>query len=165
MMKALLCVVVVGAAVGFMIPTGDSATSEALSAETAAGPDKPGPGAYRETVLRRRGNGHFYVDANVDGSTLNFVVDTGASSVAIGVEHARRLGLDVDPSEFEPIARTASGIARGKQVHFDFIDIEGKRVPHVRGMIIEGLEVPLLGQSYLSRITAVQMNGDSMTLR
>jgi hypothetical protein len=32
-------------------------------------------------------------------------------------------------------------------------------------MIIEGLDVPLLGQSYLSRITAVQMNGDSMTLR
>jgi aspartyl protease family protein len=134
--------------------------SDASAPKAGAGPD-----AYRVTELERGSSGHFYVDADVEGHTIKFLVDTGATLVALGPEHARRIGMDVDPSEFEPIARTASGIARGKEVHFDFIEIEGKRVSHVRGMIIEGLDVPLLGQSYLARITAVQMNGDSMILR
>ncbi len=171
MMKALLCVVALGAAVGFMIPTGTATAPESLPADTKKQASerpsrwKSDSSSYRETALKRRDNGHFYVDADVEGHLISFVVDTGASTVAIGPDDARRIGLDFHESEFEPIGRTANGVARGKPVHFDFIDIEGKRVPNVRGVIVEGLDVPLLGQSYLSRITAVQMNGDSMTLR
>jgi aspartyl protease family protein len=65
----------------------------------------------------------------------------------------------------EPIARTASGIAQGKAVTLPKVSIEGKDVPEVEAMIIEGAEVSLLGQSYLARISGVQMNGDTMVLR
>lgn len=164
MMKALLCVVVAGAAIGFMIPTGSPSSPAPVE---AAAPEKEPFAAVQpqETLLERRGNGHFYVTAEVNGHPVDFVVDTGATTVALTTGDANRLGLDFDPGEFTTVGRGASGDVRGKQVRLDVIDIDGKRVPQVPGVIVEGLDVSLLGQSYLSRISAVQMNGDHMTLR
>lgn len=166
MMKALLCVVAAGAAIGFMIPTGDRSSPPPV--ETAAAVPAKQPFAAvqpRETLLERRGNGHFYVTAEVNGFPVDFVVDTGATTVALTTDDARRLGLDFDPAEFTTIGRGASGDVRGTQVQLDVIDIDGKRVPQISGVIVEELDISLLGQTYLSRISAVQMNGDYMTLR
>ena len=53
----------------------------------------------------------------------------------------------------------------GKDVTLESVSIDGKEVRNVHAAVIEGLDVSLLGQTYLSRITAVQMSGDTMTLR
>jgi aspartyl protease family protein len=54
---------------------------------------------------------------------------------------------------------------RGKDVTLDSVTVDGKEVRGVRAAVLEGLDVSLLGQTYLSRITAVQMSGDTMTLK
>ena len=59
----------------------------------------------------------------------------------------------------------ASGPVRGKLVELEKIDLDGKEVRNVRGAVLEGLDISLLGQSYLSRIGGVQMSGDQMVLR
>jgi aspartyl protease family protein len=169
MIKPLLCVVALGAALGFMLPTGPSPAPEPAVAE------RPVPAAKQaqvfeapepqDTVLERRSSGHFYVTATVNNTPIDFVVDTGASTVALTQDDAHRLGLNFNPAEFEVIGRSASGDIRGTPVMIDVIDIDGKRVPRVPAAILEGLEVSLLGQTYLSRINAVQMNGDRMVLR
>ena len=162
MQKLVLVVIVFAVMVGLLAPSGTPPSSSEAQAK------QPGlfeASPYKETELRRRPNGHFYVTAFVNGAPINFVVDTGATTVALSESDARAAGLAFSSEEFEPIARTASGIAQGKAVTLPKVSIEGKDVPEVEAMIIEGADVSLLGQSYLARISGVQMNGDTMVLR
>ncbi|MGZ8286084.1 MAG: retropepsin-like aspartic protease family protein [Allosphingosinicella sp.] len=166
MQKALFLVLAAGAGVGLLWPSGKEGAP--VAATVAA---KPGSGqSYTiaeqpgETVLERRGNGHFYVDAEVNGEVVNFVIDTGAFGVILPVETARRLDIPFAESEFEIIASGASGPVRGKLIQLDRVSIEGKEVRNVRGAIAEGLDQPLLGQAYLSRLS-MEMSGDYMRLQ
>lgn len=160
MSKPLICVITVGAAVGFMLPTGQSSTPAAAPAANAAGQPVP-----VESRVRRAPNGHFYVHATVNGELVRFLVDTGATTVALTEEDAERVGIVLNRSEYREIGRSAAGTVQGQLASIDSIEIEGKRVSNVRGAVLEGSEVSLLGQSYLSRIRAVEMSGDYMVLR
>jgi aspartyl protease family protein len=59
----------------------------------------------------------------------------------------------------------ASGPVRGQQVMIDSVSLDGKEVRTLRGAVLEGLDVSLLGQAYLSRITSVTISGEEMVLR
>lgn len=155
MIKPLLFVVAAGVAIGLAWPSGDQ-QSKAVVAET---------GEPRETVLEREANGHFYVDAKVNGELVHFIVDTGATGVALTEEDARRVGLAFSPSEFEYVGEGAAGPVRGKLVTIDTIEVDGKTVEDVSGAVLQGGDLSLLGQSYLSRMGEVQMRGDYMVLR
>jgi aspartyl protease family protein len=156
MQKALFVVVALGAGIGVLWPS-----AKAPAPARAAVAD----GQPKETVLARRGNGHFYVDAEVNGELVNFVVDTGATGVVLPVETAHRLNIPFSEAEFEVIGSGASGPVRGKIIILDRVSIEGKEVRHVEGAIAEGLDQPLLGQTYLSRLSSVEMSGDYMRLQ
>ena len=155
MIKPLLFVVAAGVAIGLAWPSGDQ-QSKAVVAET---------GEPRETVLEREANGHFYVDAKVNGELVHFIVDTGATGVALTEEDARRVGLAFSPSEFEYVGEGAAGPVRGKLVTIDTNEVDGKTVEDVSGAVLQGGDLSLLGQSYLSRMGEVQMRGDYMVLR
>ena len=153
---------------GFAVLVGILAPSDKPEAAAAEQPTELGlfeAPQYKVTHLERWHDGHFYVTAQVNGASINFLVDTGASVVALTEEDARAAGLDFSPAEYEPIARTANGIAEGKALTLPKVTIEGKEVMEVDAAIVEGAEQSLLGQSYLSRISGVQMNGDHMVLR
>ena len=118
-----------------------------------------------ETKLERAPNGHFYADGNVNGQPVRLVVDTGASTVALTLADAQRIGVPFSTSEFTVVGTGASGPVRGQSVTLDRVEVGGKEVRGVRAAVIEGLDVSLLGQTYLGRISSVQMSGDTMTLR
>jgi aspartyl protease family protein len=157
-MKALIFVIAAGTGIGLMLPTGES-PAPATTAPAA------GRARVAETRLEQSGGGHFYVNAEVNGQLVRFVVDTGATSVALTMEDAERIGIPFSPGEFDIVGTGASGPVRGKPITLDKISVEGKEVIRVRGAVLEGLEVSLLGQTYLSRIRAVEMRGDYMILR
>lgn len=150
-----LTVVAVGLWIGWLWPQDRPAAPARAATATAE--------EQKEVLLEKRGS-HFYADVLVNGQTVRMMIDTGASMVAIGPEHAERLGIKFDRAQFGPIARTADGIAQGMEVTFDTVAIEGKKVSHVRGAIIEGLDMPLLGQAYLGRMSSVEMAGDYMRI-
>jgi len=164
MQKLALVMIVFAVMVGVLAPSGPSRSPAATEAQ-AKQPGLFEGTPYKETELQRRPNGHFFVTGYVNGAPINFMVDTGASTVALTEADARAAGLQFSSEEFEPIAQTASGVARGKAVTLPKVAIEGKDVPEVEAMIIEGAQLSLLGQSYLARISGVQMNGDTMVLR
>ncbi len=118
-----------------------------------------------DQVLRRKGDGHFYVDAMVNGQLVHFVVDTGATSVALSTKDAQHVGIAFSPEQFQVIGSGASGPVRGKRLTLDSVAIGPKEAFDVDGAIIEGAEISLLGQSYLSRIGLVKITGDEMLLR
>jgi aspartyl protease family protein len=153
--KIFFLVVAAGAGLGLMWPSAQ-APSRAVAAADGAPP---------ETLIKRRGNGHFYVDGEVNGEIVNFMVDTGAFGVALPVETARRLNIPFDESEFEIIGSGASGAVRGKAITLAKVSVDGKVVRNVEGAIAEGLDQPLLGQTYLSRLSSVEMSGDYMRLQ
>jgi aspartyl protease family protein len=162
MYKALCIVIAVGIGIGLALP---SVKRSAPPVASAVGPARQLDDVRRDTVLERENNGHFYVYAKVNGELVRFIVDTGASNVALTVEDARRVGLKFEPGEFQYVGEGASGPVRGKLVRLNRVDIEGKTVDDVSGVILEGSNLSLLGQSYLARMGEVQMVGDTMVLK
>ncbi|MCB2064195.1 MAG: TIGR02281 family clan AA aspartic protease [Novosphingobium sp.] len=116
-------------------------------------------------VLRRQNDGHFYTDASVDGARVRLLVDTGASMVALTGEDAEAIGLSWDEADLRPIGRGASGPVNGVSVRLERIEVAGIEAQNVDAAIIpEGLDVSLLGQSFLSKLHNVSISGDEMRL-
>jgi aspartyl protease family protein len=171
--RAYLIIILVGAIVGAMLPSGPSrhampspATHSLVVASTSAPATPPalavgGPW----TTLDRGPSGHFFADAEVNGMTVHFLVDTGATGVALTTEDAQRVGLQFSPTEFTEVGRGASGPVRGKFVTLNEVRLDGRSVEHVDGAIIEGGETSLLGQSFLSKMGTIEMSGDQMIIR
>ena len=122
-----------------------------------------GSGAVR---IERAGDSHFYADTDVDGVRIRMLVDSGASVVALTRRDAEAMGLDVDRLPVTGVARTAGGDVPMRSVMLDSVDVGGIAVRRVQAAVIDAdMGVSLLGQSYLSRLDAVSVEGDTMTLR
>lgn len=163
--RFLLFTIVVGLVLGFIIPVKRAPQSPVQVA--AVTPVAPPPPATRvDTVLQRAGNGHFYVDAEVNGQLVHFVVDTGAGVTALTKADAQRVGIPFSPEQFAVIGRGASGDVRGQEITINRLAIAQKIAWDVRAVVLDdGLDVSLLGQNYLSKIGTVVIDGDRMTLR
>ena len=153
-------VIIVVALLTFQCMNSDGSSSPG-SPHRVTTPSEP----RKVTELERSSNGHFYTHAKVNGELVRFLVDTGATSVALSAEDAARVGFDIDPSSFEIVGEGASGPVRGKSVMIDSVEIEGKLVNDVSGVVLADSDLSLLGQSYLTRMGEVQMSGDYMLLK
>ena len=163
MQKLVFVVLAIAVAVGFLMPGKPSTPAATAASMGAPGLFEAPP--YKVTQLERKADGHFYVTAEVNGAPVHFLVDTGATPVALTQDDARSIGLDFSSSDFEPIAQTANGVARGKAVTLAKVSVEGKDATEVAAVIMEKGGVSLLGQAYLARISGVEMSGEHMILR
>ncbi len=119
-----------------------------------------------EVRIGRAGDSHFYADANVDGTRLRMMVDSGASIVALTRHDAEAIGIDVDRLPIAGSASTAGGVVPMRPVMLDSIDVDGVEVRHVQAAVIDAdIPASLLGQSYLSKLSSVTVEGDTMTMR
>ena len=98
--------------------------------------------------------GHYWVAGSINGQSIQFLVDTGATSVALNDEHARRLGIDYRVSGSPLQVSTASGTARGWRVTLDRVKLGELEVLGVEAVVLEGSSPAeaLLGMSFLSRV-------------
>lgn len=116
-----------------------------------------------QIVLSREGDGHFYADIEVNHASLRFLVDTGATTVALTGEDARAIGLIWTEDELQPIARGASGPVYGKQVVIERMQVGNVQANNVPAAIVpKGLDVSLLGQTFLARIGSVNIRDNKM---
>ena len=98
-------------------------------------------------------DGHFYIEAKVEGAPVLFMVDTGATLVVLSPADARRIGFDLDSLTFSSIAETANGLVRGAPVKLRNIELAGFRLTDVAAEVNEAeMSQSLLGMSFLSRI-------------
>jgi aspartyl protease family protein len=169
MVRALILVALIGAVIGMLMPQAQTAEVGMTGHELAPAPisirPKPVQTASRETRVARADDGHFYVNALVNGQRVRFLVDTGATTVALTVDDARRVGAPFSTNEFDIVGAGASGAVRGQPIRLDRVELDGKRVRDVGGAVVEGLHVSLLGQTFLSRMEMVQMSGSEMRIR
>jgi len=116
--------------------------------------------------LRSDNRGHFEASAEINGRDISTLVDTGASMVVLTYEDAERAGIFVRPSDFTIGARTANGIARNAPVTLDKVCIDTICVRDVSAMVSEPgkLHVTLLGMTFLSRLSRVDMRSGTLVL-
>ena len=120
-------------------------------------------GDVREVVLQRNKYGHYVTSGKINGQDVVFLVDTGATDVAIPEATANRLGLTRGPA-FR--ARTANGITRAWRTRLASVSVGEITLYDVRASILDnaGTEEVLLGMSFLKQLELIQ-KGDSLTLR
>ena len=108
----------------------------------------------------------FRTTGSINGYPVNFLVDTGASSIAISSREAKRLGINYKLDGKPTWVSTASGVERASAVNIDRVTISGVTIRSVKGLVIEGNEpsVPLLGMSYLNRFK-INNDGSMMKLK
>ena len=143
-------------------PSGPVAPRQAAAGDEAEQAPESGSGGPAHAV-ERSPDGHFYADADVNGARIRFMVDTGASVVALTPRDAERAGIV--PGTGRTIARGAGGDVEVVPVTIDRMSLGPLAATDVRGVIAEQLPVSLLGQSFLSQAESVEMRGDEMVLR
>lgn len=105
--------------------------------------------------------GHFFAEGQVDGGSVRFLIDTGATVVALPASDANRLGIDYRKGR-RGVMQTASGQALAYQVKLDQVTLGGITLQNVDAVVIEGgLGIALLGMSFLNR---VEMRRDGQTM-
>jgi aspartyl protease family protein len=163
-MRAILCffifVAVVGAGLSRQIskvvikPSGEAnAAAMATSMRAAPAPQQVST-STRTVRLDGDTHGQFRVEARVDGRPIDFMVDTGASSVVLRESSAARLGIFPRPAEYTGRTSTANGIAKFAPVRLNRIEVNGINVYDVNAAVMpdEALGVNLLGMTFLSRV-------------
>ncbi len=122
--------------------------------------------ASRSVVVSRDARGHFQVDARIEGRKLSFMVDTGASVVALTVSDAARLGIHPAQREFVIEVRTANGTVRAAPVRLDEVEVGDLVVRDVAGLVLpdEALSDNLLGLSFLSRLRRFEYSAGRLVL-
>lgn len=110
-------------------------------------------------------NGMYLTAGIVNGYTVDFVVDTGATAIALNAETAQRVGLDYLQSK-KILITTASGSEIGYEVNLDSVQIGDIKLNNVRAMVIDGEEPQraLLGMTFLNQLEMVR-TGEKMNLK
>ena len=147
---------------------GAAPAARAVTATPAAPahlPPEKASGA-RSVVVPRDARGHFQVDGRVDGRSLSFMVDTGASVIALTASDAARLGIHPSPWEFVAEVRTANGTVRAAPTRLDAVEIGDLVVRDVAALVLpdKALSDNLLGLSFLSRLRRFEYSGGELVL-
>jgi len=152
-------------------PGGGSGTQEvvrvaAADGETAPRADEMAGNGMAQVVLHRATDGHYYARAQVNGTEIRFLVDSGATIVALTREDAAHAGIHVGPGDFTDTAETPSGIVALKPIILDRVSIGPVAATRVRAAVMGGQGgMSLLGQSFLTRIGKVEIADGEMRLR
>ncbi|MDE2470594.1 MAG: TIGR02281 family clan AA aspartic protease [Bradyrhizobium sp.] len=110
--------------------------------------------------------GHFATEGHIDGQRINFMVDTGASVVALNESSAARFGLRPSPGDYNATVTTANGTIKAARTRIAMIDVGGLTVRDVDAMVLpdEALSENLLGLSFLSRLRRFEYANGMMVL-
>ena len=159
-MRQFLFLFVVMAAVGMGFArysdhakTGGS-NAMAMAARPAPAPAPAVSSNYRTVTLNSDRRGHFQTDVRVDGRNIDFMVDTGASSIALRESSAAKLGIHPSARDYNIKMQTANGVGKAARVKLNRVELGGITVRDVDALVVpdESLSVNLLGMTFLSRV-------------
>jgi aspartyl protease family protein len=117
-----------------------------------------------KVIMTADNQGHFYTTGTVNGVSVRFLVDTGATMISLGASDARRIGLDFNRGQ-KGMTQTANGQSAVSKVQLDTVRV-GDMTLHNVDALIHQTEMPmaLLGMSFLNRME-MQRDGSTMTLK
>lgn len=135
-------------------------------AERVATAQKAEPLLGRKVRVPADMRGHYAADFRLNGRTVEALVDTGATVVAINTSTARRIGVRLSPSDFRHEVQTANGRARAAMAVLDSVEIGRIHVEGVRALVLEddALAGTLVGMSFLNRLSRFHVEDGELLL-
>jgi aspartyl protease family protein len=117
--------------------------------------------------LRRAWDGHFRALADVQGTEVSFLFDTGASTVVLRYEDAEAIGFDMDELRYTIPVTTANGKGRVAPVRIDYLRVGAVRIPDMKAVVAEPgkLQESLLGMTFFNRISETTFSKNRLILR
>ena len=141
-------------------PIAAAAMVEEAGSETVAP-----PAATPQQAILRAADGLFYVDAQVNGHRVRFLVDTGASVVVLTAADAAAIGAAPESDTFDGNVQTVGGATRMAWTTIDTVSVAGRHAHKIRAAVVrDGLPVSLLGQNALSKLGALTIRDDRLSL-
>jgi len=134
------------------------AIGEGFYSAAPAASDRP------TTTLVADGAGHFVTLGTINGASVRFLVDTGATLVSMGIEDARRAGVNYLAGT-RTFSQTANGVAPAFRVKLDNVKVGNISLNNVDGLVHESAPLPvvLLGMSFLGQLE-MRREGENLTL-
>jgi aspartyl protease family protein len=174
-MRAVLSVAVAALAACAIVPyyANQFLTSEASTAALAAHSTvpvkaqiKPDASPSRSVVIAPGNGGHFRVAGRIDGRRVNFMVDTGASVIALTQRDAASLGIHPAERDYVAMVKTANGAMRVAPVELGMVEIDDLEVHNVAAVVLPPgvLNENLLGLSFLSRLRRFEYTNGKLVL-
>ena len=120
----------------------------------------------RSLSIARDGGGHIRTDGRIDGQRVGFMVDTGASVIALNESSAARIGVRPSQNDYNATVTTANGKVKAARVQLAMVDVGGLVVRDVDAMVLpdEALSENLLGLSFLSKLKRFEYASGKMML-
>src|SRR5450432_525034 len=120
----------------------------------------------RSISIHRDARGHFQTEGRIDGQRIGFMVDTGASVIALNETSAARFGLRPSRGDYRATVTTANGTIKAAPTRLAMVDIGGLVVRDVEAMVLpdEALSENLLGLSFLSKLKRFEYAKGQMVL-
>ncbi len=172
-MRSVIIFALLALAAGVIVPRyATQMTAGSAPGAPAAMAVQPAPvaadaaGNSRSMVVPRDARGHFQVDGRIDGRQLSFMVDTGASVIALTASDAARLGIHPAQREFVAPVKTANGTVRAAPTELDMVEVGDLVVRDVAALVLpdEALSENLLGLSFLSRLRRFEYSDGKLVL-
>lgn len=144
-----------------------SGVNEAPSAKSEPPPTPQAvsvsPGSF---YLEADGRGHFNGTFRINGKSVDGLVDTGASQIAINETTARRLGYGANSLDFRYSVSTANGATQAAQITLDRVEIGTVRVRDVQAMVLKdnALSGMLVGMTFLKKLKSFQVESGRLKL-
>jgi aspartyl protease family protein len=132
----------------------------------AAVPDRPAQPLGRKVVIPADARGHFTSAFKLNGRTVDGMIDTGATLVAINSSTARRIGVSLNASDFKHQVNTANGAIKAALVTVDRLQIGKITVDGVKAVVLDdkALRTNLIGLSFLQRLEKYQVENGALLL-
>ncbi|MFT6532058.1 MAG: aspartyl protease family protein [Limimaricola cinnabarinus] len=126
----------------------------------------------RQTMIGTQGievpqarDGHYYLTLDINGTPIDFVVDTGATDMVLGREDARRAGIDPEALNYLGSAVTANGTVRTARVTLDSVALGAIEDEGLSAVVTDGdLAGSLLGMGYLRLFGRIEIEGGKLIL-
>lgn len=135
--------------------------------KVVAAASDPGSSIHsRAAFIDREADGHYWTRADVAGTEVKFMVDTGASIVALTFRDAQRLGLAPETLAYDSEIRTAGGVTYGAPITLKSIRIGRVEVRDVAAVVLRSdLDQSLLGMSFLSELNSYEFRRGQLIIR
>ena len=136
------------------------------ASKAAAAVETVGQSDGRSLSIPRDGRGHFLTEARIEGQRIGFMVDTGASVIALNETSAAQFGLRPSRGDYNATVSTANGTIKGARTRLAVVDVGGLIVRDVDAMVLpdEALSENLLGLSFLSKLKRFEYTNGKMVL-
>ena len=128
-------------------------------------PDRGFSSSEQSMTFLKASDGHFYINAIVNGKPVLFMADTGATSISLTKGDAKKIGLDPEHLTYDGWASTANGEVRTARVRIDSIRVGKASLENMTAHVNPSNQgESLLGMSFFSRMENFNMQDDRLTI-